>query len=105
MSKVRTYQNGDKITRMIFCPACQQAHAVNDSWTFNGDMDKPTFSPSLLVHGHKDISDDEHAKIMRGEHVELIPLICHSFVKDGKIQFLGDCTHEMAGKTVDLEEF
>ncbi|MGC4033677.1 MAG: hypothetical protein QM754_18485 [Tepidisphaeraceae bacterium] len=30
---------------------------------------------------------------------------CHSFVRDGQIEFLGDCTHELAGKTVPLEPF
>jgi len=28
--------------------------------------------------------------------------ICHSFVTDGQIQFLGDCTHKLAGRTVPL---
>jgi hypothetical protein len=28
---------------------------------------------------------------------------CHIFVRDGKIQFLNDCTHELAGKTVPME--
>ena len=27
---------------------------------------------------------------------------CHSFIKDGQIQFLGDCTHSLAGQTVAL---
>lgn len=31
--------------------------------------------------------------------------VCHSFVRDGQIQYLGDCTHEYAGKTVDLPDF
>jgi hypothetical protein len=30
--------------------------------------------------------------------------VCHSFVTDGKIQYLSDCTHAMAGQTVDLLE-
>jgi len=30
--------------------------------------------------------------------------VCHSFVTDGRIQFLGDCTHNLAGQTVDLPE-
>jgi hypothetical protein len=30
--------------------------------------------------------------------------VCHSFVTDGKIQFLGDCTHALAGQTVELPE-
>lgn len=28
--------------------------------------------------------------------------VCHSFVTDGCIQYLGDCTHRLAGQTVDL---
>lgn len=27
------------------------------------------------------------------------------FIRDGQIQFLGDCTHALAGKTVPLPEF
>lgn len=51
-------------------------------WTWNGDTEKPTLKPSV-----KTWTDDE---------------VCHSFVTDGRVQFLGDCTHEFAGKTVDL---
>lgn len=29
---------------------------------------------------------------------------CHSFITDGKIQYLSDCFHELAGQTVDLPE-
>lgn len=31
--------------------------------------------------------------------------VCHSFVTDGRIQFLADCTHDLAGLTVDLPDF
>jgi len=69
---------------LIFCPACKYAHPIDNRWHFNGDLDKPTFSPSLLVHAQ---------------------YVCHSFVTDGNIQFLSDCTHELAGQTVELEDF
>ena len=52
---------------------------------FNNNVDKPTFTPSLFVNPNSD----------RG---------CHSFITDGKIQFLSDCFHELAGQTVDLPE-
>lgn len=32
------------------------------------------------------------------------PQVCHSYVTNGRIQYLGDCTHELAGQTVDLPE-
>jgi hypothetical protein len=80
-------------TLAVFCPACKCAHGVNSGWTFNGDMERPTFSPSILVtwEGFEDGKE--------------IKKICHSYVRDGQIQFLNDCTHELAGKTVPLEAF
>ncbi len=74
---------------LVFCPGCECVHGPNAGWTFNGDFEKPTFSPSILVKG----ADGDGAKT-----------VCHSFVRDGQIQFLGDCTHELAGKTVDLPD-
>lgn len=57
----------------------------NSQWLWNGDMEKPTLTPSIrTTGGHK------------GEH------LCHSFVTDGKIKFLNDSTHEFAGQIVDL---
>jgi hypothetical protein len=31
--------------------------------------------------------------------------VCHSFITDGQIQFLGDCTHPMAGQTVPIPKW
>jgi len=55
------------------------------NWTWNGSVDKPTIKPSVL-------SNDGQGNI------------CHSFINDGKIQFLEDSTHELAGKTLNLLE-
>ena len=27
---------------------------------------------------------------------------CHIFIRDGRIQYLNDCTHALAGQTVDM---
>ena len=75
---------------MFMCPACGCGHwfkttGTRAKWTWNEDFDKPTVSPSILTW-----TQDTR---------------CHSFVRDGKIQFLGDCTHDLAGKTVDLEDW
>jgi len=72
------------------------------AWGFNGNHDAPTFSPSILVRGKRRITDDEHDRIMAGEKINLPDYVCHSFVTDGQIRFLGDCTHELAGQTVVL---
>jgi hypothetical protein len=82
------------------CPGCKTEHIIVSragancshkvEWGFNGDVDRPTFSPSLLV---------------RWEYRNGNPTqICHSFIRNGQIQFLGDCTHSLAGQTVDLHE-
>ena len=101
---------------IVNCPACGNGHLFNTTpgpngaggskpcWTFNGNLDRPTFSPSMLVGGVRDITDDEIARIQAGEHVEPTPRVCHSFVRDGRIEFLSDCTHELAGQSVELEE-
>jgi hypothetical protein len=95
-------QKADDGMLIFYCQGCGQCHGVNDSWTFNNDFERPTFSPSILVRGTEHITDEEHAKIMRGEHVEPRRFVCHSFVKNGAIEYLNDCTHELAGKTVEL---
>jgi hypothetical protein len=33
-----------------------------------------------------------------------LPQRCHSFVRNGRIEFLGDCTHALASQTVDLPD-
>jgi len=90
---------------LIFCPACGNGHLFDSRWTFNGNFDKPTFKPSMLVKGTVPITDWEHTKIMNGEKIEPKKLICHSFVTDGKIKFLSDCTHSMKNKEVQLPKF
>jgi hypothetical protein len=68
-------------------------------------MDAPTLTPSILVRGTVPVTDEQVARIMAGEKIEPVETICHSYVTDGKIQFLNDCTHELAGQTVDLPEW
>lgn len=36
---------------------------------------------------------------------EYVVEVCHSFVTEGRIQFLGDCTHALANQTVDLPDW
>lgn len=81
------------------CPGCEGGHAVpvngkkgenGSGWQWNGSLESPTLSPSILVN------------VGGGNPTEPI---CHSFVRDGKMQFLGDCTHALAGQTVEIPEW
>lgn len=101
---LRTIQ-GDLVA--FWCPGCREHHQVRvaphpHAWGFNGDFAKPTFTPSVLVTGSQRLSADEIERVMAGERIEPRPTRCHSFVTDGRIQFLSDCTHDLAGQTVDL---
>lgn len=92
MPKVEAYESSEAVFGFD-CPGCHMSHALPTSgpraWSFNGNLDKPTFRPSILAREYD------------GDNVVRI---CHSFVTDGNIQFLGDCTHELAGKTVEIPE-
>jgi len=107
----------------FWCPGCDEVHAVwvsegaagqGPSWTWNGSAIAPTFQPSILIRsghyaGHYRPGVDEcwctfnAAEIAAGrEPCDFTCSVCHSFVADGRIQFLGDCTHKLAGQTVPL---
>jgi hypothetical protein len=96
--------------KRFFCPGCKKHHAIGNSWDFNDNMERPTFKPSILVRGghyepnHKGpcwcTYDAEHPDNPSGFNCTL----CHSFITDGKIQFLSDCAHSLAGQTVELPE-
>lgn len=80
----------------LWCPGCNMAHAFNSTWQFNGDLERPTAHPSLLVRPiFKEVEEDKWQDMG----------VCHSFVRDGKIQFLGDSWHALKGQTVDLPDY
>lgn len=100
----------------FWCEGCGEAHVVmvgegpGPRWGWNGDVDKPVFTPSVLCRGVKRLTDEQHAAWMRGERLpEPLPQRCHTFVgcngaKPGEIIFLGDCTHELADQVRPLAE-
>jgi transposase-like protein len=75
---------------LFYCPACNDFHGIyvntdKYSWNFDGNYDKPTILPSIKV-----------------SHEGRDSYVCHSFIRNGKIEYLSDCSHNMAGKTVDM---
>ncbi|MGL5879184.1 MAG: DUF6527 family protein [Xenococcaceae cyanobacterium] len=108
----------DIIGYLFCCPGCGMHHEVTiapnknvkgASWTFNGDKDKPTFSPSILCRieyqGLRPPAVPGGYRQETGGTMSDRPTkICHSFVTDGKIRFLSDCTHDKAGQTLQLPE-
>jgi len=101
MAKIAKVSNREH-EYLFNCPGCKNWHRFHSGgveapnkpqWEFDGNMDKPTLSPSYLTwHGGTGADgkwNDRH-------------YVCHSFIKNGMIQFLGDCTHELKNKTIEL---
>lgn len=94
----------------IWCPGCDEAHVIvhgGAGWSWDGNAERPTFAPSLLVRsGHH--ADGKHpcwCTYNRDHPDDPSPFkcgVCHSFVRAGRIEFLSDCTHALAGQTVPL---
>ena len=89
-----------------WCPGCEEVHRIPDSWTFNGDIDCPTFNPSVKITGVKAVVVDGrwNGEFVRDAEGKPVPQLCHYFLHAGKLQFCGDSQHAFAGKTVDLPE-
>lgn len=73
-----------------WCPACKDIHPLpwkTGGWTFNGNLEKPSFTPSFKQGG---------SGVAGG--------CCHYIITDGTINFCGDSTHELAGQSVPLAD-
>jgi hypothetical protein len=68
-----------------------RSNGSNPQWAFNGNMEAPTFTPSV-----------RHFIPAREGKPEYT--FCHYFITDGNICYCGDCDHELSGKTVPLPD-
>lgn len=86
-----------------WCPACRCGHTYHTntegrpSWSFNGNVEKPSFSPSMRIFTPAGPYGDNGETT--GERT-----ICHYYVTDGKIIYQEDCHHgtPFFGGTFDL---
>ena len=82
----------------FWCPGCDSAHVVavgQSKWSWDGNVDAPTISPSILVtYDGADAGQNDAP-----------PSRCHSFVRDGQIEFCSDSTHALSGQTVPLPDW
>lgn len=111
-AKIFNTSDGGKSVHII-CPGCGSRHAFKldvpqDNgaiWTFNGDVNRPTFNPSMLVTcGHYVEGEPQPPNCEHCNEGHICCYRCHSFVTDGKIQFLTDSTHNLTGQTVELPD-
>lgn len=96
MKLLKGEQQGDYIFE---CAGCKCGHLVTTErkneqgaqWKFSGNMDEPTFYPSI--------------RIWTTEFNNEKQVVCHCIITAGYIQFLDDCIHSYAGKTIPMLEY
>lgn len=89
LERITGTPTGEHLGWFFWCPACSEPHPFGVKWAFNGNLEKPTFSPSLRVLKRL------------GEGPET-STTCHLFVTEGLIRYEGDCPHAMKGKVVPM---
>jgi hypothetical protein len=107
MAKVKLFdeKNG---TYKFKCPAghwhyinTKVPNHLNAQWNFNYNVDKPTFTPSINERtGYfvdPNTKGDEDWLKNNSYH-------CHFIITNGKIQFCGDCSHDLKNKTIEMLE-
>jgi hypothetical protein len=89
-------QSGEVVGYCHWCEACESIHcfriehpfnANGPTWKFDGNMDSPSFHPSMrLFTGHKNSPNT----------------VCHYFVKGGMIDYCNDSPHRLRGQKIEL---
>lgn len=104
IEKTVVYDSGKPTERRVrqhyyWCSGCDALHgiAINPDknslgagWTFTGTLECPTYSPSQLSRWEGTVNGKPTKRV------------CHTFIRNGKAEFLSDCTHALAGQTVPL---
>ena len=96
---------------VFWCPGCEQPDPdgqmvgglhmlpinntiTSPSWDWDGNLKAPTLSPSILTRHDYYTGPDTPPRVF----------ICHSFLRGGVFEFLGDCTHSLAGQSVPMPD-
>lgn len=87
-----------------YCPACDEPHPLPDGWSFDGNLEQPTFSPSFRHSGKQRIIVNGlwTGEWLRNDNNEALDWVCHYIVTAGQVAYCGDCTHAMAGQTIPM---
>jgi hypothetical protein len=104
MSKLVKIDDSQGEAYTFYCPGCSMTHIIpvkytpdhsmkkgraKPTWCFNGDMDKPTFSPNFRIE-------------WKGAEP---PQMCNVIIRDGVLIYLVDSTHKLSGSRVPMESY
>jgi hypothetical protein len=96
--KVRAQDGVEGVSYWFYCPGCGHDHRFTvrkdggrPTWTFNGNLENPTFNPSLLM-------------FVTNPETKQRKALCHLFLKNGVIEYLTDFDHAYKGKKYPLPD-
>lgn len=76
-----------------YCPGCNRCHTIpiapdgtEEPWDFNDNLEKPTVLPAIVIE------DGDGTKV------------CQHFITDGKISYLENSKHALAGHVVEMKD-
>lgn len=92
-AKVGKTEYEGNTTLWVYCPACKHAEQIlvrsattsRPSWEWNGDYEKPSFTPSVKITGGPGYC-------------------CHYYITDGQFRYQDDCSHDLKGAIVDVPD-
>ena len=89
-----------------WCPACEETHIIPNGHKFDGNMEVPTFSPSIKHSGKQTVKVDGKWTVawMLGSDGRAIDYVCHYSLIAGQLGYYSDSTHASAGKSIPLPE-
>lgn len=98
MAKARKADGGEgrPPSVVFYCPGCKRNHAVpytntrphtGGLWFWDENQEQPTIEPSLRIL--TEANGPSH---------------CHVVVTNGVLNYCGDCRHELAGKSVPMQD-
>lgn len=95
-----------------WCQGCEEVHAVDGTWTFDGNLEAPTFSPSVLTRSGHFLSNWKEGDpcwcTYNRDHPNRPSSFkcrrCHTFIRGGMVEFLDDCSHALVGQTLPLPD-
>jgi len=104
MGQIGKFLRGCTGGHMHYCPGCDEMHVIPSTWSFNGNVDRPTFAPSVLIRGNRLVTEDGRwtGEWRRDAKGDPIPYVCHYFLENAVLIFCADSTHSLADRRIAL---
>lgn len=102
------YAEGNHIS--FWCPGCDRAHTIDigpGGWEWDEATLTVTPSIKVMYRRWEPPVTPENLDEFKRQPWEQHPVdaVCHSFIRNGVWEFLGDCTHALVGQHVPLVDW